>query len=149
MEGALALWTARQSIHTVAMTLGDERFLSLATFRRNGEPVPTPVWIVPVSGGRLGFYTTMGTGKTKRLKRDPRVTMQPCGRRGEVAPGTAVTEGTAVMVQSGPDFDAVQRDVKANYGWEWHLMHWVVGPLATRRQKLNYADTVVIITPQP
>ena len=62
------------------MSLADEQFIALTTYRRTGAPVPTPVWVVPVMGGRLGFYTTMGTGKTKRLKHTDRVSTRPSRR---------------------------------------------------------------------
>ncbi|CCH69415.1 hypothetical protein BN10_1600019 [Phycicoccus elongatus Lp2] len=30
------------------MSLADEQFIALTTYRRTGAPVPTPVWVVPV-----------------------------------------------------------------------------------------------------
>ena len=130
------------------MSLADEQFIALTTYRRTGAPVPTPVWVVPVMGGRLGFYTTMGTGKTKRLKHTDRVSMQPCGRRGEADPGALTTTGTARMVHSGPDFEAVHAAVKAKYGFEYQLVTKLIGPLVARRKGLHYGDTVVLITPE-
>jgi PPOX class probable F420-dependent enzyme len=132
-----------------ATTLGAEDFVLLTTFRRNGEGVPTPVWISSLSDrARLGFYTTMGTGKTKRLRHTSRVTVQPCSRTGTPSPGTEPVEATAEMVQSGSDFDEVQGAIREKYGWQTTLFAVVAG-MATRRKGLTYRDTVVLITPTP
>ena len=132
-----------------AATLGAQDFVLLTTFRRGGEGVPTPVWISRLADeARVGFYTTMGTGKTKRLRHTPRVTLQPCSRTGTPTPGTEPVEATAQMVQSGRDFDEVQGAIRAKYGWQCALFA-VVGGLATRRKGLTYRDTVVLITPTP
>jgi len=140
-----ALTTASTSAQAAA--LGAEDFVLLTTFRRNGEAVPSPVWIVPLTDQeRVGFYTTMGTGKTKRLRHTPRVTVQPCNRTGTPTPGTKPVEATAQMVQSGRDFDEVQASIRAKYGWQCTLFAVFAG-LATRRKGLTYRDTVVLITP--
>lgn len=137
--------TESSAAHAVA--LGAEDFVLLTTFRRNGEGVPTPVWISRLTDqDRVGFYTTMGTGKTKRLRHTPRVTVQPCSRTGTPTPGTEPVEATAQMVQSGRDFDEVQGAIRAKYGWQCTLFAVIAG-LATRRKGLTYRDTVVLITP--
>ena len=84
------------------MALEDEKYLALTTFRKNGEPVSTPVWVVPVSDGRVGFWTAMGTGKTKRLgkTRASACSRATCAAATQARHGTAVP-GTAEMVQSG------------------------------------------------
>ncbi|MGI8777878.1 MAG: PPOX class F420-dependent oxidoreductase [Acidimicrobiales bacterium] len=70
------------------MGLGDEKYLLLTTFRRNGDPVPTPVWVVALDDGDIGFWTGSGSGKVKRLAHTARVTVQPCNARGQVREGT-------------------------------------------------------------
>ena len=70
---------------TTLTALGHERFVSLTTFRRNGEGVATPVWVAR-DGDALVVITPEGTGKLRRLRRDDRVTLRPCDRRGRVAP---------------------------------------------------------------
>lgn len=66
------------------LALGDRDFIRLTTFRRTGEPVPTPVWVVP-DGDHLSVFTPAGTGKLKRVRHTPRVTVAECSRRGAVA----------------------------------------------------------------
>ena len=127
------------------MAISDEKYISLTTFRRSGDPVSCPVWVVPVSDGRIGFWTAMGSGKTKRLRNDPRVTVQPSDVRGRVIAGTEARPGAAEMVRSGRLFDEVQGRIRQKYG----LMTMLTRVLATvgrlRRQGMTYADTVVLV----
>ena len=89
--------------------LAAEPFVSLTTFRRNGTPVATPVWIAR-DGGTLVVYTLEDSGKVKRLRRDPRVELRPCNRRGVVSPGTAPVPGVAeVVTRSAQHVDALRR----------------------------------------
>ena len=63
--------------------LAHEKYLSLTTYRRDGSPVATPVWFV-VDGQRLLVWTSAGSWKAKRLRRDPRVRIAACDFRGNV-----------------------------------------------------------------
>jgi len=127
------------------MAISDEKYISFTTFRRSGDPVSTPVWVVPVSDGRIGFWTAMGSGKTKRLRNDPRVLVQPSDVRGRTRAGTQALSGAAEMVRSGRLFDEVQGRVRQKYG----PMTTITRVLATvgrlRRRGLTYADTVVLV----
>ena len=46
--------------------LGDEAYVSLVSFRRDGREVPTAVWIAP-DGEDLVVYTNAKSGKVKRI----------------------------------------------------------------------------------
>ena len=83
------------------------KYMALTTFRRTGEPVTSPVWVVPVDDGRVGFWTSMGSGKTKRMAHTARVVVQPSDARGRVTDGSSALQGTAEMVRSGAAFDEV------------------------------------------
>ncbi|NNC79410.1 MAG: PPOX class F420-dependent oxidoreductase, partial [Acidimicrobiales bacterium] len=48
------------------MSIIDEKYLSLTTFRKNGEPKATPVWIVDLGNGTAGFTTASSSWKVKR-----------------------------------------------------------------------------------
>lgn len=69
------------------MTALDElatgKYLSLTTFRRDGTPVATPVWLVQ-RGDELLVLTQAESGKAKRLRNDSRVLVAPCDARGTV-----------------------------------------------------------------
>ena len=104
--------------------LGDESFVSLTTFRRSGEGVATPVWVArdEIGDGALVVTTPASSGKVKRLRRDPRVVLRPCDRRGTVPPGASAIEGRADIVED-PDAQAGPlRSLAAKYGWEYRLI---------------------------
>ncbi len=131
------------------MTLGSEKTISVATFRRSGEKVATPVWVVPVDGDRIGFWTSSTSGKAKRIRNNPAVEITPCSQRGAVAAGAVTIAGTAQLVSSGPEFDAVQAAVKAKYGFQVPMSK-VFNAIGARFKGRTqpYGDTVVVITPQ-
>jgi PPOX class probable F420-dependent enzyme len=98
------------------MTLADEKYVALTTYRRSGEPVSTPVWVVQISDGRLGIWTAADSGKVKRLRNDSRVTAQASDLRGRVRAGTTPLNGTAEEVRSGRWYDEVHRRLDEKYG---------------------------------
>jgi PPOX class probable F420-dependent enzyme len=66
-----------------------QSYLSLETFRKNGEGVRTPVWFaadpttdIRSRGAKLYIYTIENTGKVKRVRNNPRVRIVPCNRTG-------------------------------------------------------------------
>lgn len=60
----------------------EQRNVLLTTYRRNGAGVGTPVHLV-VDGDRAVFRTWDTTGKAKRLRNNPEVTVAPSTLRGE------------------------------------------------------------------
>lgn len=126
------------------MGLADERYLAFTTYRKSGEAVTTPVWTVGLEDGRLGFWTSMGSGKTKRLRNNAAVTVQPCSATGTVKAGATAVSGTAEMVQNGPFFDEVHRKIRKKYGFQTHLTRTIGTLFVLRRKGLKYADTVVL-----
>jgi uncharacterized protein len=68
------------------------KYLSIATYRRDGTLVATPVWFVE-QDGRLLVETDSSSGKVKRIRRDPAVRIALCtasGKlRGDHVPGFA------------------------------------------------------------
>lgn len=65
------------------MDFTTQPYLSLETYRRNGEPMRTPVWFVR-DGDRLYIRTIANSGKVKRLRNNPRVRIAFCDRFGNV-----------------------------------------------------------------
>ena len=70
----------------------------LVTFKRSGEPVPTPVNF-GLGSGRLYFRSEPRTAKVKRIRRDPHVRICPCDLRGK--PTGATVEGRARVLSGG------------------------------------------------
>jgi PPOX class probable F420-dependent enzyme len=61
----------------------DQEFLTLATFRKNGVGVKTPIWFAQ-EGELLLMWTDGKSGKIKRIHNNPRVHIAPFKRFGEV-----------------------------------------------------------------
>ncbi|GAB2758132.1 PPOX class F420-dependent oxidoreductase [Streptomyces bullii] len=72
--------------------LGAGKYLLLTTYRGNGTPVATPVWVVR-DGDGLGVWTAGDSWKVKRIRGRADVLVGPCDLRGnptgEQLPGTA------------------------------------------------------------
>jgi hypothetical protein len=127
------------------VALTDEKYMLFTTFRRDGRPVATPVWVVDLGDGRIGFWTSSGSGKAKRLAHTPRVLVQPSNARGVVKPGTHAVQATATLV-SGPELDAIRQRVHAKYGFATKItkpMAKAVGML--RGKRIPYGDRGVVV----
>src|SRR5215510_1382759 len=74
-------------IVSAASDLDSHRYVSLATFRRNGAEVATPVWFAAL-GGRLYVVTSGDSGKVKRLRNTPNARVAPSNARGRVQGAT-------------------------------------------------------------
>jgi len=62
-------------------SLRDATYCLLVSRRRDGRPVPTPLWFGWV-GDELVFRTDAASPKVGRLRRDPAVVVAPCDLRG-------------------------------------------------------------------
>jgi PPOX class probable F420-dependent enzyme len=67
----------------IPSTIRGQKYISLATFRKNGEKVATPVWFGE-EGDKLYVMTLSKSGKTKRIRNNPQATVAPCTMRGKV-----------------------------------------------------------------
>lgn len=92
--------------------LGTARTVLLTTFRKNGTPVPTPVWVVR-TGDELQVWTNPDSGKYKRIRRNPAVTLAPCSTRG-VPRGEPVAAMARLM--DAAELPAVLSGIHRKYG---------------------------------
>lgn len=125
-------------------TLAEETYVSLTTLKRSGEAVSTPVWVMGLGDGRLAISTGADSWKVKRARRDPRVMLQPCDRRGNVTPGSNASTGTAEVVLSGGSFEETLSRLRTKYALAGRLM-MLVRPLSRR----SYAVLLVRLDGQP
>ena len=93
-------------------------YISLTTFRKSGVGVPTPVWFALVDGKLLGT-TQAQSGKIKRIRNNPRVSIAPSTARGEVL-GEAV-QGIARVLDAS-DFKRAEDALKKKYGVQYFLI---------------------------
>ena len=74
-----------------------QSYISLATFRKNGIAVYTPVWFAEDTG-KLYVMTGSKFGKYKRIGNNPQCKIAPCTIRGKI---------------TGPEFPATARILPA------------------------------------
>ena len=96
------------------MAIADEKYVLITTVRKNGDTVSSPVWIAPLPDGSAGFTTEDGSGKVKRIRNNPQVTLQACNVRGKVKTGAPVVQATAEVLL-GADAQPVRDAIAGKY----------------------------------
>jgi PPOX class probable F420-dependent enzyme len=99
--------------------LDREAYLNLATFRRSGAAVETPVWFA-AHAGRLYVFTEGAAGKVKRLRANPAIRIAPCGVRGALK--GAWLPGKARRVEDAATVAAAYRALRHKYGLQMKLL---------------------------
>jgi uncharacterized protein len=108
-----------------AGALAGAEFVLLTTFRRDGTPVPTAVWVAPIGEG-LGVWTGAEAGKVKRIRRNGAVTLAKCDRRGNPT-GPSVPGHARILDDAGTA--QVLTAIRHKYG--------LVGKLLTTLSRLR------------
>lgn len=96
----------------------NEKYVSLATFRKNGTEVKTPVWIADASGTPV-VYTNGTSWKVRRIRNNGKVRVAPCTARGDLR-GDWV-DATARVVDDDTGRDRGIDAMVAKYGWQMRL----------------------------
>lgn len=123
--------------------LAQHRYLNLATFRRNGAEVQTPVWFAEAEG-RLYVFTAGGSGKVKRLRNSSRVRIAPCDVRGRVR--GAWQDATARLVGDASSIGRARAALRAKYGWQVWLAD-LFARLGRRIQHRAWIEIETVPTP--
>jgi len=98
--------------------LDRHRYVALATFRRSGAEVRTPVWFAPMDG-KIYLFTAGDSGKVKRLRHSSRARVAASDVRGNVrgqwwdAHARIVTEPRVI--------ERAHAAMRAKYGWQARL----------------------------
>lgn len=100
------------------LTLGGEEFISISTLKRDGTTVATPMWVVE-SDGHLYIWTGDRTGKVKRIRNNPKVTLAPCTRTGKLT-GDPMPAVARIVATS--ELPHLWRLFPAKYGWQLRLI---------------------------
>jgi PPOX class probable F420-dependent enzyme len=109
------------SSDSVFATQGDERYLSLTTFRKSGERVSTPMWVVR-DGDALIMFTPEASGKVKRLRNSPRVELRPCKRMGRVKDGVEPVGGVAGVLTDKDSLERATERIRRKYGLGYRVV---------------------------
>jgi len=95
--------------------LDRHRYMSLATFRKSGAEVATPVWFA-VAGGRLYVFTAEQSGKVKRLGNSQRARVAPSDAHGRVR--GEWREASAHILTEPRSIERAHAALRAKYGWQ-------------------------------
>jgi PPOX class probable F420-dependent enzyme len=90
-----------------------EKYVSLATYRRSGAEVKTPVWIAGAAG-RYYVFSAGDAGKVKRIRATPRVRLAACDIRGNVR--GAWIDARARIVEEPAVIVEARRALRRKYG---------------------------------
>ncbi|HJQ29234.1 MAG TPA: PPOX class F420-dependent oxidoreductase [Rubrobacter sp.] len=107
------------------------RYVSMVTYRRSGEGVPTTVWFALVDG-KAYVFTGAQTGKAKRIRNNPRVRLTPSNFIGRPEVRSSVEAEARFMDE---DEEAVaDRAIDEKYGWQYRLYNFVLGRVARQHE---------------
>jgi PPOX class probable F420-dependent enzyme len=93
--------------------LRHHRYCVLVSYKRNGEPVPTPVWF-GLGDGNLYVRSEADVAKVRRIRNDSRVRVAPSTVRGR--PLGPPAEGHARLLDAAADQQRAEAALRANYG---------------------------------
>jgi uncharacterized protein len=105
------------------------KYLSLTSYKRDGTAVATPVWFVE-QGGRLLVQTDVGSGKVKRIRANPVVSVALCNGIGHLR-GEQVRGRAEVLAptETGQIEDLISR--------KYHRDVLIIGPLRWVQRTLH------------
>lgn len=92
----------------------DAECINLATRRRNGQAVRTPVWFIMLNGV-LYLRTARRFGKVKRIQNDPAVDFAPCNWDGDLS-GEWRTGRASLLAEDDPMLPELDAAMDRKYG---------------------------------
>jgi PPOX class probable F420-dependent enzyme len=116
--------------------LDDARYISLMSFKRDGNGVATPVWVAPLDG-KLVMYTRKDSYKVKRIRRNASVRVARCDVRGKLL--GPWMDGTCAIVEDAARQASVMDALRRKYGWQMRTLDFFahVGGTAGKRDYLE------------
>jgi uncharacterized protein len=116
--------------------LRGHKYCLLVSYKRSGDPVPTPVWFALDDSGRVVIRTEADCAKVRRIRADAHVRLAPASARGK--PLGALAEGTARELDAS-DHARAEATLQANYGLGRRLYEGMSGPLGVKTTYLEVA----------
>jgi uncharacterized protein len=117
-----------------------EKYVSLATYRRNGVEVKTPVWIAKL-GERYYVFSAGDAGKVKRIRASPRVRLAACDVRGNVR--STWMEARAEIVSDPALITEVRKALRGKYGLMMRLTD-AMASMTGRLQRRAYIEIELV-----
>jgi PPOX class probable F420-dependent enzyme len=114
-----------------SVTLDRAKYLNLATYRRNGVEVRTPVWFA--GAAPLYYLFSAGdAGKVKRIRANGQAKVVSCDARGGIT--GEWFEASARLVDDASEIQHAYRALRRKYGWQMRMTD-VASRLAGRYAK--------------
>lgn len=114
------------------ITLREANYLSLATFRKTGLEVCTPVWFAEDDGSYF-LFSNGNAGKVKRLRHSTRARVAPCDVRGKVL--GEWHEAEAHLLHEPDEIQRAHAALRRRYGWQMALLDFFAGLSGRKRQR--------------
>jgi PPOX class probable F420-dependent enzyme len=115
-------------------TLARRKFVSLTTFKKNGDAVATPMWIGH-DGDGLFFWTPAESWKVRRAVNNPRVRLVACSRFGKPDDGAEPVDGTAEVITDRATVERLAGVIRRKYGVEFFVVSFIELLAARGRRK--------------
>jgi len=99
-----------------------ETYVSLASFRKNGKQVSTPVWMAEVDGDYFVF-SKANAGKMKRIKNNKQVKLAACDMRGKLK-----SDWLSASAEITTDPEIIKKlylGFNRKYGWQMRFGSWL------------------------
>ena len=109
-------------------------YLSLATLKRSGDWVATPVWFAPDNGSYYVF-SAGAAGKVKRLRNFSQVRVAACTVRGSLT--GQWMDACAYILESDADKATALTALRRKYGWQMRIADFFSG-LTGKTQRRAY-----------
>ena len=90
-----------------------QKYISLETYRKNNQPVKTPVWFV-IKDNLVYVVTREQTGKVKRLRNNLQVKFALCSMKGKIT-GEWISGSAKILSEQETKEAVMMRDKK--YGF--------------------------------
>ena len=120
------------------------KYVSLVTYKRDGTPVATPMWFMP-DGDRLLMITDARSGKVKRIRRDPDVTLATCKSSGRIT-GPPIAAQAEILPPEA--LEHAEQLYLRRYRWERVILPIYRLVQRIRGNKYSGESVVIALTPR-
>ena len=103
--------------------IAQHAYLSLATKKRNGQWVWTPIWFAQVASGALVAFSAGNAGKVKHLRNFSDIQVKACTVSGKAL--GAATAATARLTVAPDECADAYRALHEKYGWQMKALDFV------------------------
>lgn len=112
-------------------------YLSLASQKRDGSWVETPVWFAG-QGDVLYVFSESKAGKVKRIRNYSDIKISPCTVTGKKL--SSADMATAEILVNPVDIEQAKSSLKSSYGWKMSILNM----LSTFAGKINKRSFIKI-----